>query len=479
MTGCGPSVPEKKVALKGVPSVVVDYPAVVVVSRDADMDKHLRGINKKYVRLGHADYTVIKPKAEKWVFVKAHGEQVSLLKNELGPEDAVVLFDRVNDPRPVSLHDFELLVNENIAGRRKPVCQAPKEALIAGAGIVAPEPDTTVESPPLPGLMKPRRMVIVIDDTASRLKFPRSVLPVEYIVQWNRPERHFGFTFSNDLITYPNTDRYFTNGIALELQSPRLANNPLNRLMLRPQKPGSVSYCLSLVQDMYTPTDTRVAPKLKQDRPYASDLIIAFARRTEMPYSGLAVTSRLDLGYFGPYAPGSFLQKVVHEVFPTNDPPQGWETQLATDIIANYQVSAEKTIHSSRMAEVKWNAMTRTGTLYNDVATGARMEMGRFEHLRRNRLAGDDPSKVHFSWYLGLQSSLVGYNALLQGGVFNHRNVFTLKASEISHWVGTAETGLRFSCRYGSITASQTLLSPEYKGGLWQRWGTVSMAFSL
>ena len=73
----------------------------------------------------------------------------------------------------------------------------------------------------------------------------------------------------------------------------------------------------------------------------------------------------------------------------------------------------------------------------------------------------------------------MAYNALLEGGMFNHNNVFTLKGNEIERMVGSAEAGIHVRYKGAGIELAQHYLSPEYKGGLWHKWGRISVSFKL
>ena len=73
----------------------------------------------------------------------------------------------------------------------------------------------------------------------------------------------------------------------------------------------------------------------------------------------------------------------------------------------------------------------------------------------------------------------VVYNALLQGGILNHDNIFTLRSNEVSRLVGRAQVGLHFTYKSTGIELAQHFLSPEYKGGLWHKWGRISLLFKL
>jgi hypothetical protein len=102
----------------------------------------------------------------------------------------------------------------------------------------------------------------------------------------------------------------------------------LSRLMLPYRHKSISSYSLHLVQNMYTPTDTRIAPVLHNDRPYASFLYLGFRRITSNPQRNFRLTTELDLGYIGLSLPDlSSNTRSFH--LPTNDTQWAGKTQIS------------------------------------------------------------------------------------------------------------------------------------------------------
>ncbi len=284
--------------------------------------------------------------------------------------------------------------------------------------------------------------------------------------------------FENDLITYSNTDRYFTNGITFDLQAAWLSRSPLQKLMIPYRHKALASYNLSMVQDMYTPTDTRIAPALNNDRPYSSYLYFGFRKTVSDPLRKLKIASQFNAGYIGPYSPGSYLQTIVHKAFPTNDVPLGWETQINTDIILNYSLQLQKSIVYNDNLTLLAGLDVQTGTLFNTSGVGLQLQAGKADPVFGMTDSKTWP-KSEYYFFAKTHLSAVAYNALLQGGMFNHDNIFTLKGNEIQRLVGTAEAGLHMRYKGMGIELAQHYLSPEYKGGLWHKWGRISLLFTL
>jgi hypothetical protein len=118
------------------------------------------------------------------------------------------------------------------------------------------------------------------------------------------------------------------------------------------------------------------------------------------------------------------------------------------------------------------------GTLYTNAGAGLQMQAGKAEPVFG--LAENEKwPGIQYYFFARTNISFVAYNALLQGGTFNHDNVYTLQGNEIQHVVGDAQAGIHFRYRNTGIEIAQHYLTPEYKGGLWHKWGRVSVLIGL
>lgn len=342
--------------------------------------------------------------------------------------------------------------------------------------------DTIIKKKESKDLLKLRnqdkRIVVPVTDAVSEKLISRSIPGIEWIEQKVDNRTILKIHFENDLITYSNTDRYFTNGIRFDLQAAWLAGSTLQKLMIPYRHKSYATYNLSMVQNMYTPTDTRVAPELSRDRPYSSVLYFEFRRKVADLQNNLILSTEFDLGYIGPYSLGSSLQTMVHKTFPTNDKPQGWETQINSDIILNYSVQAQKALVNSKNLTLLAGLNAEAGTLYTNAGAGLQMQAGKAEPIFGLDENQQWPELEYF-FFAKTDISFVAYNALLQGGMFNHDNVFTLKQNEIEHLVGNAEAGIHFMYKGIGMEIAQHFISPEYKSGLWHKWGRMSLIFKL
>ncbi len=290
--------------------------------------------------------------------------------------------------------------------------------------------------------------------------------------------------FDNDILDY--TDRFYTNGIRLEVIAPGLRANPLSRLLLPYWGSGTNHYGLALVQNMYTPSTTKLGGILYGDRPYAAYLFVGAFKVSTDPIRKFRQTSEIDAGIIGPDSYGEWVQRSFHNAVPTNNEPLGWEYQVQNDIVLNYQVMLEKGIAATRHFDLALTASGSVGTLYTNATGGATLRAGWFNpafgfpvsptgSTLRSQLAG----RFQASFFLRGSAKAVGYDATLQGGWLNHSSAYTFPAREISHAVFQASGGITLSYRGVRIEAEQFMLSPEFSHGWWHKWVHIALTFGL
>lgn len=290
--------------------------------------------------------------------------------------------------------------------------------------------------------------------------------------------------FDNDILDY--TDRFFTNGIKIIIISPGLQMNPLRRLMIPYWGSGTNYYGLSLVQNMYTPSTTKTGGILYGDRPYAAYLYVGSFKITNDPEHKLRQTSELDAGIIGPNSYGEWVQQSFHNAVPTNNEPLGWEYQIKNDLVLNYTIMYDKGIVNEKSLEVLLSSVGNIGTLYTNFAGGVQLRTGwlnpYFANLgigKKQALRDAGLRKVQFFFFLKGSGKLVGYDATLQGGLFNGSSTYTLPADQISRVVFQGSGGLAFSLNGIRLDVEQYILSPEFHDGWWHKWVHVALSFSL
>lgn len=301
---------------------------------------------------------------------------------------------------------------------------------------------------------------------------------IRIVSSYISPHHRFWLKFDNDM--FSNTDRYYTNGVVLGYTAPGLTTRGLNRLMITCNRNSIVHSSLSLHHGMFTPLTTKEPPTLVNDRPYSSTLYIRYSQVSEDALAGIRLISAMEAGVIGDAALGRLLQRSVHAGLPSNDEPLGWETQIKNDVVFNYTVGLQKQLVKSRNTEVYADGSLNAGTLHTNATMGINAVAGVFTAGLTPLPAGYDQLSIPaHKWQYGIRGGLelrmIGYDASLQGGLFNRDNVYALKPDELERLVAAIHLGLFVNYRKLGISISQFYLSPEFKEGRQHFWGQVGV----
>ncbi len=297
-------------------------------------------------------------------------------------------------------------------------------------------------------------------------------------------EKFLIINFDNDILD--NTDHFFTNGIRIELVSPGLRHFPLNFFMVPYWRPGINYYGLALVQNMYTPSTTKTGGILYGDRPYSGYLCLAISKITNDPVKKFRQTTELDIGVIGPLSGGEFVQSTFHKAVPTNNEPLGWQYQIQNDVVLNYSLLYEKGLVSLPAFDLNLNGTGNLGTLYTNFSGGLSMRTGLMNRYFSRLLVSDqninqflDSKNIQVFFFLKASGSVIGYDATLQGGLFNRSSVYTIDKNDLSRFMFNGSTGITFSYGGIRIDLEQFLISPEFRNGWWHKWVHIGLIFCL
>lgn len=282
-------------------------------------------------------------------------------------------------------------------------------------------------------------------------------------------DSYFRFHYDNDFFTA--TDYYYTQGFNFEFVNPCFKKNPINKILFH--LPGSnVRYGMSLEHNGFTPTSIRHVEIIKNDRPFAAALMLkSFSISTDTIHH-TRLTSNFSVGIIGPGAFGGEMQKTIHRWL-NNIQPLGWEHQIQNDIVLNYSLTHEKEM----LRDNKWFQLSSIihldiGTLTDNLQTGFTLCAGKINHPfnRRN-------NKYNIYFYNQPLIAFIGYDATLQGGIFNHSSPYVISESTISRITFQDNSGIVFSSRKIYLEYYQTILSKEFETGKYHRWGGIKIGW--
>lgn len=280
--------------------------------------------------------------------------------------------------------------------------------------------------------------------------------------------------YENDF--FSGTDLYYTQGIHLELVAPWVKRFPLSKALLHPRY-SYIRYGIGIEQDGYTPSNYSKPQILYGDRPFAACLflktfLIAIDSTKKQRFS-----TTFSSGVIGQAAGGMEEQTGIHHAL-HDLTPHGWPNQVHNDAILNYQVNYEKQLLSAgHIFSLDVDAMARAGTLSNKVNIGTTMMFGYFDSPFSTSMVTKKNFRIYA--YEHAEVNAVGYDASLEGGVFNHTSPYTISSKDLTPFVFQNRFGFVVIDHRTYLEYFQSLLSHEFTTGNFHVWGGVQIAFAI
>ncbi len=288
-------------------------------------------------------------------------------------------------------------------------------------------------------------------------------------------EKYFRGYYENDFFT--GKDRDYTQGIYIEKVHPEIRHFFLTRLLLHPPN-SKLKYGLAIEHDAYTPNYIDRPGIQVGDRPYAATLTLKTFITAVNPKGKKRITTVLTTGVIGPWAGGEEMQRTIHHWINYTQ-PLGWHNQMSNDLVLNYQINYEKEILTrANWLSVSSYSSVRVGTLSDKISSGFSFITGNF----------DSPYKPATSvlsrkwrWHLYYQPlvSLIGYDAVLEGPVFNHSSPYTIPTGDIRRLSFQHKYGIVLTREGFYIEYFQTGLTEEFNHYIFHRTGGIQIGFGF
>lgn len=297
-------------------------------------------------------------------------------------------------------------------------------------------------------------------------------------VSTTETENYIRINYDNDLFT--KTDRYYTQGIRIEFINSSLQKSPFSYLFFRSGKNARNYFGLGVNQNVYTPRNINQDSITHGERPYAGTLFLSGFLISLNDEKHIRLSSQLNLGVIGPPALGAQGQKFVHRVFSnSNAQPIGWENQIATDAVVNYNMQLEKGFINTTYFELIGITGARIGTLNNDASAGLMLRTGLllpyFNTLGLYRHAVKKADNFQLYLYMRAKGNVVAYDATLQGGMFNRNSNYVLQGSDIKRLTAAFSAGLVFSYKQFGAEFSTTYSTPQFTKGIYNAYGHIGV----
>ena len=288
-----------------------------------------------------------------------------------------------------------------------------------------------------------------------------------------KSDHYLRINYDNDY--FSATDKNYTQGYSFELATPTLSKNPANNLLIKP-KNLEYKYGLAIEHIGYTPKDIGVAEIQFGDRPFAAAIMLKSFMIGTDTLKKYRLISSLNIGLIGPGAFGKEMQVAIHQAT-ENTIPLGWHNQIKNDLVLNYEIDFEKQLLRFRnLFSLQSTSTIRIGTLFSNISVGASAVFG----------IVNDPftsikSKNKFCIYIYSQPlvNAIGYDATLQGGVFNHKSPYTISSKSIERFAFQHNYGLVIQTGSLYFEYSRASITKEYDLGGGAKWGGVKIGFQF
>ncbi len=287
-------------------------------------------------------------------------------------------------------------------------------------------------------------------------------------------DNYFRLHYENDYFTA--TDLYYTQGIQFEFVHPALNKFPLMHLLIQGQS-TSLKNGIALEINGYTPSSIRSNEILYNDHPYAGVLFIKTFKITVDSVNQTRISSGLVTGVIGPSAGGDEIQTSIHR-WTGNFLPLGWQHQIKNDLVLNYEFVFEKELLSiERYFLVNGMGSAKVGTLGDKIGAGVILMAGYFNSPFV--ISGTKIKKISAHIYSQPSINLVGYDATLQGGVFNNNSPYTISANEIERITFQNHAGIVVNINKLYLEYFQSYTSKEFKQGISHLSGGIRIGVSF
>lgn len=287
-------------------------------------------------------------------------------------------------------------------------------------------------------------------------------------------DKYFRINYENDFFT--GSDRDYTQGILIEKVHPGIRKFFLTKILWHPAN-SVFKYGLALEHNAYTPTEIERYQIQYGDRPYAGVLMLKTFLIATNTLNKQRISISFNTGIIGPAAGGEQMQRTIHHWIKYKQ-PEGWHNQIQNDLVLNYQVNLEKEFYRvDNLFSLSGYGSARVGTLSNKISGGLNFMIGNMQ----SAFLMPDNRKKHFQWYFYDQivGNAVAYDATLQGGVFNHSNVYTIPASQVSRLTLQNKFGLVLIFHQVYLEYYHTGTTEEFTTSTYHRTGGLQIGFGF
>ena len=97
----------------------------------------------------------------------------------------------------------------------------------------------------------------------------------------------------------------------------------------------------------------------------------------------------------------------------------------------------------------------------------------------QNQFSNNQNRRFQVYIYSKPQLNLIGYDATLQGGIFNRKSPYTIPSSEVERFVGQHNFGLIVQTKTLYFEYTTTDITKEFSSGTSASWGGIKVGFTF
>lgn len=281
----------------------------------------------------------------------------------------------------------------------------------------------------------------------------------------SEPLHALRYHYAND--TFTSTDYYFTQGMGFLYVSPLLQASPL--AIPLPDLGGPREVSLRWTYEGFTPEEIDETAIQFGDRPFSSYMTLSHRNQVYTAEGASSLWVEWGLGYIGPAVGAREFQSEIHRHTGGKD-PRGWRNQIRGDPLVQLELGyAQRLFRYESLVDGFAELRLRGGTLFSDATLGLKLRCG---------LLGaplGPPRELRLYLWGALEARAVGYNATLEGGVFNDSR-YTLAANDLARLVALAKWGAELEYGPFGLGFSFAFTSREFRRGRSHAWGQLNLS---
>jgi hypothetical protein len=269
-------------------------------------------------------------------------------------------------------------------------------------------------------------------------------------------------TWANDIVG--GTDQQFTNGFEIGVQIPAEAMEEgfiegiytIPSLRISANDPTEVTAArISVGNEMYTPDDIRNTEIIKDENPFAGVTSFRVTKIQSIP--GRAISTEIEAGVSGDWSHTDDLQRFVHNDLGFGADPGGWENQIGSEPVLNYNWTREVAGNKRTFFKLEFlnidGQIVRVGNKHTDATIYKSFRVG--HNVQRPGESSDD-----YSIFLEVTpwGKVVAHNIFYDGALFAD-NPHTIDSER---FVGGITNGIVLQKGNYSLRFDYHIRTPEF-----------------